>query len=79
MISYGFILVPSGSILVIVIKFSFESDKIDSWILNRLHLNVKKTKYMIVLIQTYSWLNIIFNNNQIDRVSTHKFLGVILD
>jgi hypothetical protein len=55
--------------------------KVNSWLkVNKLSLNVSKTNYMIFsgkLSQTK--LNIIFDNNLLDKVECTKFLGVHID
>ena len=62
--------------------------KVNNWLkANKLLLNVNKTKYMLFIPninkknsnQGAINLNIIINNVSIDRVDTHKFLGIFVD
>ena len=51
-----------------------------SWVNNNgLKLNIKKTKYMIFSNKAKQELNIKLNGIKIERTSSEKFLGVILD
>ena len=66
-------------------KISRESNRFYSWLVdNKLTLNYKKTKFMIVTNKNYSQrfrkkfrLNI--NKNNIKQVTEFKYLGVIVD
>lgn len=60
---------------------NIELKKIEKWIFsNKLSVNVSKTTYMIITNRAEaSDLNLSMNNNFIQRVNMHRFLGVVID
>ena len=58
-----------------------ELSAIDSWLkVNKLFLNIDKTKYMIFSLKDRPPdMNILISNTQIGRTDVHKFLGVHID
>ena len=66
----------------IILELNTELLKIESWLVaNRLTLNVSKTHYMIFhqsRIKTVDH-DLILNGNVVKRVTSTKFLGIIVD
>ena len=58
-----------------------ELDKVYQWLnINKLSLNVKKTKYMIFLrTKNSDTFQIKMGNNSLLRVHEAKYLGVVID
>ena len=59
-----------------------ELEKVNLWLkLNKLSLNIKKTKLMIFhrKQKKITDINISIDNVQIERVNTFNFLGIMLD
>ena len=68
-----------------ILELNTELLKIESWLVaNRLTLNVSKTHYMIILHYHRSRIktvdhDLILNGNVVKRVTSTKFLGIIVD
>ena len=66
----------------IILEMNTELYKIETWLAaNRLTLNVNKTHYMIFHRSRLkaSHCNVILNDNIVKRVTSTKFLGIIID
>ena len=67
------------------IKLNSDLNKVQSWLqANKLSLNVKKTKYSIIATQyKVAYLDhqpdVRINGHSVDRVRTHRYLGVEID
>lgn len=64
-------------------KLSEDLSRVNSWLnVNKLKLNVNKTKYMILNNRKNSDMDnacVVMNGNEIERVNEFKYLGVIID
>ena len=65
-------------------KLNQDLDNLSQWCkLNKLHVNCKKTKYMVMgsrhRTSLCGDLNLKIDNNKLDKVDTFKYLGVTLD
>ena len=66
-------------------KMNCDMNLIQSWLTaNKLTLNVKKTKYMLIgskfkLSQIHNGFTVKVHNTTLDRVNKHKYLGVHID
>ena len=82
------IIISDKNLIQLEYTINDELIKVNNWLkANKLLLNVNKTKYMLFIPninkknsnQGAINLNIIINNVSIDRVDTHKFLGIFVD
>ena len=63
------------------VMINTEVAKIEKWMhCNKLSLNHKKTKYMLVHSKRSNIaFNLYINNNKIEQVASFEYLGVIID
>ena len=74
----------SDTYLDIILNLRIELETVHQWLLlNKLTLNVKKTKFLIYgsknKLKQVTQLPLHINNEEIERVETFKYLGMMLD